>query len=155
MEKKQTNPKDAIGSTKSPVSNIPTNVLAEVGLALLEGEIKYTRYNWREAGARASIYYDALFRHFCLRWWNEHEELDPESGVHHISKAIACLIILRDAQMNGVLVDDRPPKSEQFSDLFNEQSKDIIEKYKKNEPEEEFSLAKIDEIMAGFNPPKK
>ena len=54
---KDTNPKDAIGCKKVPIHVIPFQVLNEVGLALLEGSLKYGAYNWRVAGVRASIYF--------------------------------------------------------------------------------------------------
>jgi hypothetical protein len=42
-------------------------------------------------------------------WW-EGEDLDPESGVSHITKLIATAAVLRDAMYNEKLEDDRPPK---------------------------------------------
>ena len=109
MDIKDTNPKDAIGSRKAPTFNIPAEVTGEIGLALLEGSLKYGAYNWRVAGVRASVYLDALNRH--LGAWKEGEDTDQESGVSHLIKAIACLVILRDAQLQFKLNDDRPPKS--------------------------------------------
>lgn len=106
---KETNPKDAVGCTKPPTHLIPTPVLYEVGNALLEGACKYGAYNWRVAGVRASIYDSACGRH--LSAWREGEDLDPDSGIHHISKAIAGLMVIRDAMMQGKFNDDRPPKA--------------------------------------------
>jgi hypothetical protein len=106
---KDTNPKDAIGSSKPPLSTIPCPVLFEIGAGMLEGACKYRRHNYRVAGVRTSIYYDAAMRHL-MRFW-EGEDIDPDSGLHHISKAIASLIVLRDSQMIGNVVDDRPPIS--------------------------------------------
>ena len=82
-------------------------MLFEAGAALLEGACKYRRHNYRVAGVRASIYYDATMRHL-MEWW-EGEDIDPDSGVHHVGKAIASLIVLRDALMNNMVTDDRPP----------------------------------------------
>lgn len=104
---KATNPKDAIGCTKPPLSTIPMPPLFEVGAALLEGACKYRRHNYREAGVRSSIYFDAAMRHLAA-WW-EGQDIDPDSGIHHISKAIAGLFVLRDSQMRGNVQDDRPP----------------------------------------------
>ena len=105
--KKDTNPKDAVGTGKVPISTIPLPVLYEVGLAMLEGARKYGRHNYRIAGVRASVYFDALLRHIGA-WW-EGEDIDSQSELHHISKAIATLIVLRDSQIAGNWVDDRPP----------------------------------------------
>lgn len=105
-EPKNINPKDLIGSSKPALSCIPCPVIYEIGAGMSEGQ-KYGRHNYRVAPIRASIYYDAAMRHL-MRWW-EGEDMDPDSQLHHISKAMATLVVCRDAQMNGMIVDDRPP----------------------------------------------
>lgn len=102
---KPTNPKDAIGSLKLPLHLWPTTASAMGCLGLLDGALKYGRANWRVAGVRASIYFDAANRH--LNAWFEGEDVDPDSGVPHLSHALACLAIVVDAQAAGKLVDDR------------------------------------------------
>jgi dATP/dGTP diphosphohydrolase len=107
---KDTNPKDAVGIRKPSLSTLPLPPLFEAALAMLEGALKYGRHNYREAGIRSSVYFDAAMRHLA-RWW-EGEDIDPDSGLPHITKAIATLLVLRDAQMLGkVAFDDRPPSS--------------------------------------------
>jgi Domain of unknown function (DUF5664) len=108
---KSTNPKDAVGVTKPPIHNVPLSVLTEVGMAMNEGEWKYGGYNWRVIGVRASVYWDATFRHLGA-WW-EGEDDDPQTGLNHITKAISALIVLRDAMIQGKFNDDRPPRSKQ------------------------------------------
>lgn len=129
MLKKDTNPKDAVGIKKAPLSTVPANVMFEVGLALLEGARKYGRHNYRAIGVRASVYYDALMRHITS-WW-EGEDIDKDSGLSHITKAIACLVVLRDAMMNEKWNDDRPPRiiNEQWIKDLNKKAEEIIEKY--------------------------
>lgn len=105
---KDTNPKDALGSKKPGLSAIPCQPLFELGLAMTDGACKYRRHNYRIAGVRASIYYDAAMRHL-MKFWDLGEDIDPESGLPHLAHAMACLTILRDAQLNGMLNDDRPP----------------------------------------------
>lgn len=107
-EVKDTNPKVAVGVAKVPFSTIPSGVMAELGLVMMEGARKYGRHNYRAAGVRASVYYDAALRHWT-RWW-EGEDLDPDSGMSHLVHAIACAAVLRDAQMVSNWSDDRPPK---------------------------------------------
>ena len=99
------NPKDAIGSTKMPMHIWPKTATLYGILGLLEGKAKYGRNNWRAAGVRASIYYDALNRH--MDKWFEGQECDDKSGVPHLAHALACLAILVDAQCAGKLIDDR------------------------------------------------
>jgi len=107
METKPSNPKDAIGCKKPPLSVLPAPAMYVAALALLDGACKYRRHNWRVAGVRTSVYYDAAMRHLTRMW--EGEDVDPESGIPHLGHAMACLIILLDAQLAGKLTDDRPP----------------------------------------------
>lgn len=110
-QNKDTNPKDAVGVKKYPMSVVSAPVLAELSVAMLEGARKYGRHNYRVIGVRGSVYYDATMRH--LQSWWEGEDIDPESGtaLHHITKAIASLTVLRDAMIRDNWVDDRPPKT--------------------------------------------
>mgnify|MGYP003631491373 CR=1 FL=1 len=125
---KPTNPKDRVGCTKPSTHFIPKPPLYEVANALLEGALKYGAYNWRVAGVRASIYYSACGRH--LDAWLEGEDIDPESGIHHVSKAIAGLLVIRDAMMAGKFSDDRPPKaSAGWMRRAQEQTDALLAKY--------------------------
>lgn len=125
---KPTNPKDAVSIKKVPYHVVPPRVVAETGLALLEGARKYGSYNWRAAGVRASVYMDATKRHIDDFW--EGVDIDPDSGLSHITKAIASLIVLRDSMMQGNWVDDRPPQGDlDWMAEMNKKAVDIIEKY--------------------------
>ena len=42
--------------------------------------------------------------------WFEGEDIDSESGINHLTKAIASLVVIRDGMMRGNAVDDRPPR---------------------------------------------
>lgn len=128
-ENKQTNPKDLVGVTKSPLSVIPTQVIHEVGLGMLEGALKYGAKNYRVAGVRASVYYDATMRHLN-QWW-EGEDIDPDSNLSHVTKAITSLMVLRDAMLNEMVNDDRPPKvkNPDWMKEFNAKVKLLVEKY--------------------------
>lgn len=125
---KDTNPKDSIGSRKAGISTIPGQVMAELGLSMLEGACKYGRYNYRVSGVRSSVYYDAAFRHLAA-WW-EGEDIDPDSGLSHLVKAMACLAVLRDAQIQGMLNDDRPPASKAgWVAEMNKKAAEILDRY--------------------------
>jgi len=126
---KPTNPKDALGIKKVPFNCVPCGPLCEVGLAMLEGARKYGRHNYRAIGTRASVYYDAALRHITA-WW-EGEDIDPDSNIHHLMKAVASLMVVRDSMLMGNFNDDRPityPKGLEI-DKFNEQAINVIEKY--------------------------
>lgn len=107
---KPSNPKDVLGIMKAPLSVLPTQVSYKAALGMLEGALKYGRHNYRVIGVRASIYYDACKRHLDS-WW-EGEDLDPDSkaGLHHLDKLIASAYVVRDAILQDMFNDDRPPK---------------------------------------------
>lgn len=125
---KPSNPKDALGVLKTPFSTVSGPVMAEVGVGMLEGAMKYGKHNYRVIGVRASVYVDATRRH--LELWHEGEDIDPDSGLSHITKAICSLVVLRDAMIQDKLVDDRPPKSPAgWMNALNDKVKDLIKKY--------------------------
>jgi hypothetical protein len=125
--KKPSNPKDAFGIKKASLSCVPAPVMMEVGIGMQEGACKYGRHNYRAIGVRGSVYYDATMRHM-MAWW-EGEDIDPDSGLSHITKAITSLVVLRDAMMQNKFNDDRPPKSAPFMAELNAKSEALFEKY--------------------------
>jgi hypothetical protein len=129
---KPSNPKDLVGVRKAPMSTVPANVLAEVGVAMLEGASKYGRHNYRAVGVRGSVYYDGTMRHI-MGWW-EGEDIDADSGLSHITKAIASLVVLRDAMIQGKFTDDRPPRSVPFYPALNAGAGDVIDRYADRNP---------------------
>ena len=70
--------------------------------------MKYGAANWRVSPVSTSTYINAALRH--LYAWQDGEEADPVSRLHHLGHAAACLAILLDAQEQGSLLDDRPTK---------------------------------------------
>lgn len=129
LEIKPTNPKDALGVKKAPLSTLPTGPMYEVALAMLEGARKYGRHNYRVMGVKASVYYDAAMGHITA-WW-EGEDADPASGLHHLAKAMASLAVIRDSQMMNNWVDDRPPRYSDASELMRDHPavNDILKRY--------------------------
>lgn len=100
-------PKRAASAHKPRMSVVPSEVLDEIVAAFTEGANKYGVLNWRQTkDVHASTYFDATMRH--LRAWWKREDIDAESNIHHLSKAIASLMVLRDAQLCHVCTDDRP-----------------------------------------------
>lgn len=102
---KPTNPKEALGSSKIPVHLWPTTATVMGSMGLLDGMLQYGRSNYRDAGIRFSIYFDAAMRHmFRLA---SGEDFDPDSGLPHESHILACIAIIVDARAAGKLNDDR------------------------------------------------
>lgn len=111
---KDTNPKDAVGSSKVAFHVIPWRVITGIAHAFLGGALKYRAFNYRIAGVRGSVYFAASIRHI-LRWW-EGEDFDPDVKgfdigvrIHHLDEAIAGLMVVRDSIIRGNWTDDRPP----------------------------------------------
>lgn len=136
MSAKETNPKDIVGTRKLPFSVLPFRVLINVALAMLEGAVKYGRFNYRAVGVRASVYFDAVVARHLMAWWDGGEDIDPASGLHHIDKAIAGLMVLRDSIIQGNWVDDRPPRGgvELDWDHINDTAAKIIDAHADKSP---------------------
>lgn len=126
---KPTNPKDMVGIGKVPYSSLPWPVVAECAVGMFEGTRKYGRSNYRVEGVLFSTYFDATIRHMTAAY--EGEEIDPASGLPHVTKAITSLMVLRDAMMNGNLKDDRPvrPTLTEWLTQLNAKTQDMIDKY--------------------------
>ena len=68
-----------------------------------------------------------------MAWW-EGEDIDIDSQLSHVTKAIASLVVLRDAMMNDMMEDDRPPAIHKEGQLMwmyelNDKAASLINKY--------------------------
>lgn len=126
---KDTNPKEALGIKKVPTHCIPTGSLFMLGLAMMEGGRKYGTYNYRAMGARYSTYFDGITRH--NRALLEGEDIDPDSGLHHLAKIMGCCAVLLDSILMGNAIDDRPLQYPNGLDMehYNKLAANIIDKY--------------------------
>jgi len=102
---KMKNYKRVAGLKKRQYQHTPVQVLNEIADSLSEGADKYGTYNWRFERLHYSDYYSSTLRHLLA--WYSGEDIDQESGLSHITKAIAGLVVLRDAMLNDSVVDDR------------------------------------------------
>ena len=69
------------------------------------GATKYTPYNWRN-GMLISEQMDSLMRHLNA-FFNENEDIDQESGVHHLGLAQCNLAMMVNTLINHPELDDR------------------------------------------------
>lgn len=106
-DKAAENPKTRYGNLKTPLALIPGAALVEEAEAMACGAEKYGAYNWRTTDVPAMTYVSAAMRH--LLKYLDGQDIDPESGAHHLAHVRACCGILIDAEAVGGLVDDRPP----------------------------------------------
>ena len=68
------------------------------------GAEKYDWNNWRQ-GLSVSRLWSAAMRH--MRAYLGGEDLDPESGLPHLSHAACCLVFLLESRLRGFGSDDR------------------------------------------------
>lgn len=131
---KPTNPKDAAATGRVPLGLLSPIAKAHWALAQHCGRAKYGAWNWREAGARASIYLDAIGRH--ADGYLSGETYDPVDNTHHLGNVMACCAILLEAEAAGKLVDDRPPTLDMratYADVEKRQA-DLTAKYSDRNP---------------------
>lgn len=105
MTNTPTDPKGAVGATKTPLGLIPPFAMAQTAWAHKLGAEKYGPFNWRDTGVCASTYVNAMLRH--LNAWRDGEDLDPESGISHLAHIACNCNILLDAGFCRTLQDDR------------------------------------------------
>lgn len=89
---------------KSRLDLIPPNALEEVGHVLAYGAEKYGQYNYLGGMAWTRLA-GAILRHTYA--WLRGEDLDPESGLSHISHAAASCLMLLEYIKRGKGEDDR------------------------------------------------
>lgn len=99
------NPKQIFGDKKVPLHLFPSTAIAVGCLSFLEGALKYGSDNFRAAPVEAMTYVRACMGH--LTAWAEGRDIDPDSGLPELGKAIACIAILIDAKAAGTLIDNR------------------------------------------------
>jgi hypothetical protein len=121
---KQSNPKDAMASTRLDMTLFPDTAVAYGALAFTEGARKYGASNWRKVGVSASVYLAACKRHLA-KYYNG-EEADAKTGVPHLASALACIAVIIDATVVNKLVDDRPPVSGFEGSAFFDQMEEHV-----------------------------
>jgi len=103
------NVKNAAGALKPPSDAVPHIALLALGTAMKDGADKYGRFNWRTSEVTASVFFNAMMRHLLL--WYAGENLAKDSKVHHLAHLMAGAGIILDAELQGVLNDDRDVSS--------------------------------------------
>lgn len=106
ITKKDSNPKQVYGDTKVGLGSLPFGPIYAMAIAMMEGGLKYGKHNYREMGCKHSTYFDAAVGHLVS--WHEGEDLDEDSGLHHLMKAAACCLVMYDSILMKNDTDDRP-----------------------------------------------
>ncbi|WP_282129254.1 dATP/dGTP diphosphohydrolase domain-containing protein [Roseobacter litoralis] len=120
-------PKKGAGDRKVQFHTLPFAVIAEDAVAHSEGALKYGAHNWQNGEVIGSTYISAAFRHLFAYLGGE--DIDPDSGLHHLTKLRATIGVLRDAQIHGTAIDDRagsfPPG---FLDALNQSTVEMSQR---------------------------
>jgi hypothetical protein len=116
------NPKTRYGLAKPSLTYVPPVGLFEVGRVMEIGAAKYGPMNWRKDPVSYSTYVNGALRHLLLAW--DGEDFDRETKIKHLAHAAANLLILLDAEAQGMLHDDRPVAGE-LDNYIAQHTKDI------------------------------
>lgn len=95
---------------KLPLDLLPFEALEEITLVLQHGAKKYAAHNWRK-GFIWSRPFAAILRHLFAYW--KGEDLDKDSGLHHLAHAGCELLFLLSFVKTKTGVDDRYQKGAQ------------------------------------------
>lgn len=80
---------------------LPLYPVHETIRVLMYGAQKYDDHNWKKVSPLRARYYNAVKRHID-DWW-EGEQLDSESGYHHLAHAVCCLVFLMQAEKEEII----------------------------------------------------
>lgn len=82
---------------KPRYSLVPVTAFDEVVKVLTFGAQKYAPNNWRYVENAYERYFDALQRHVWA--WKRGEQVDPESGLHHLAHAICSAMFIIELEL--------------------------------------------------------
>jgi hypothetical protein len=115
---------------KLSLALIPFHLLAGCCRVFMGGKLKYAEWNWAK-GMPWSTCFDCAMRHL-IKWWYCGEDIDPESGEHHLDHILCNIFMLvhyKDTYPEG---DDRPPAFAMFAEsLDNFNKKFDMDDFKK------------------------
>ena len=89
---------------KPQLELLPTRALTEVGKVMTFGAKKYAPNNWRGGFAWTRILGSTL-RHLFA--WAGGEDVDPETGLSHLSHAATNVLFLIEMEQTNTGTDDR------------------------------------------------
>jgi len=89
---------------KPRIELVPTEIIEEMAKVFTYGAQKYDDWNWSK-GFPWLQPYASMMRH--LMAWHEGEDVDPESGLHHLSHAACNMAMLLHYIKHGIGEDSR------------------------------------------------
>lgn len=127
------NPKTQFGIAKPDTWSVHPIPMYVMGMAMLQGNLKYGLFNYIDEPVSISVYLEAMGRHRDL--YKLGQDLASDTGIEHLGHIMACCNILIAAHYEGTLIDDRRKDLEMAETLdkfFEEKQalvKDIREKW--------------------------
>ena len=109
---------------------IPTSAITGLAEVLTMEARKYTPNGWRNVPDGIERYYAALYRHLLA--WRNGEQIDPESGLHHLKHVminVAFLLELSSDEKNN----SKTNKSSIDCSNFDCSYKNLIKLYNEGE----------------------
>ena len=83
---------------------LPPLALEETVKVLTFGAQKYERDNWQKVPDSKRRYFDAMQRHVWA--WKQGEQIDEESGIHHLAHAMCCMMFLYEHDVKYAVGDE-------------------------------------------------
>lgn len=90
---------------KAPWHLLPVEAMEDLVDVFNYGLGKYGSRNWEHPGFVYSRLFSATMRHLWA-WWGG-EDIDKESGKHHLMHAASCILFLQQYHHTGAGKDDR------------------------------------------------
>jgi len=97
---------------KIDLTLVPMLLLGGVTRVFMGGCLKYKDWNWAK-GMKWGSAMACTLRHL-FKWWYLNEDIDPESGEHHLDHVLANVFMLKHYTKAYTEGDNRPPQSAMF-----------------------------------------
>lgn len=124
---------------KAPLALLPRDALCAIAGVIEHGAVKYAPWNWQDGDlpqARIEEYYSAMLRHIYAASDPSKEDMDEESGIHHLAHAGACILILMwklgiDYQPSKFVTEEKPS----VIDIAQQAARDLKTKHSEEKPD--------------------
>lgn len=77
---------------KIRMSLVPWKAIERIATVLTFGALKYEPRSWQNVPNGVERYTDAFLRHISA--WQQGEDIDSDSGLHHLDHALCCLVFV-------------------------------------------------------------
>lgn len=121
--------------SKLPLELIPPIATVECAIALAEGAynkpMPYGPWSWRDNEVSYMSLVGAMLRH--INKIISRNDYDNDIASHNLGNVMACCAIIMDAEICGMLIDDRPDKVELVLDRMEKYRNRVLEQETTNQ----------------------